>query len=102
MSASEDITTQFDKILDFLQANCDQEIQPFDPVTGTFIENTRVYVTRMLDDYVHGHAELIREYIREGKPPAGIRTGPGVVWYMGGLEKAANIIDPYLNPEARG
>lgn len=99
MSADQDITDAFDKIFDFFRTNVDPEIEPEVPAEfeGDWIE----YLINLLYGYVHGHAELIREYMEKGRPPH-IKPGPGTVWYIGGLEKAADIIDPYKRPEVRG
>lgn len=53
-------------------------------------------MTTLLDDYVHHYAEIIREYREEHRPPPGYRASVGTVWFMGGLEKGADLIDPYV------
>lgn len=40
------------------------------------------------------NAAVIREYLKNGEPPPGHSLSTGLIWYRGGLEKAANLIDP--------
>lgn len=99
MTASDDITESFDKIVDFVRAN--MKATPVDPVTGRFIDLWVDHLVGLLYEYLHGHAELIREYRNTGAH-AQVRPSQGTIWYIGGLEKAANMIDPYQSPEVRG
>lgn len=94
MTASDDITRSFDKIVDFVRMNIDPALGPIDPATGQFVDNWTGHLVTLLYDYVHGHADLIREYLNSGTH-AQVRPGTGTIWYKGGLEKAADLIDPY-------